>query len=757
MSFTRWLHTLRSVIAPAGLERQRRSKPSRCRPAARYRPQLEVLEDRVTPATLTVTTPLDAVDPNDGLFSLREAINAASNGDQITFDQSLNGSTINLTQGKLLINKNLDILGPGANNLAVSGQNLSRVFEIAFGVTDTISGLTIKNGRAAGYGGGIYNDRGTLTISNSTLTGNSAIGGTGGGGIFNGGTMTVSGSTLSGNSGDEGGGIFNNGSMTVSGSTLFGNSAVYGGHLGGGIYNSGTMTVSDSTLSDNFGSGIFSGSGTLNVTDSTLSRNSGVGIGNYRYTTTTVTRSTLSDNFGAGIGNRGTLTVSDSTLSRNSGGISNTGGRVTVTGSTLSRNRFGGISNGNVNGYPYFFLTGTMTISNSTLSGNFSGGINNGGTMTVSGSTLSGNSGYNGGGIHNGGTLTVNNSSTISGNSAVVLGGGIYNSGTLNVTDSTVCGNTAPVGADLFGTATLTNSHVCVINQATTTTTVTSSSSPSVFGQVVTFTARVRLVVPGWTPTLTGTVTFLLDGSTPLGAGTVDGSGQATLTTSGVPLGAHTITATYGGDASSLGSTSAVFTQTVLATASTTTTVTSSISPSVFGQVVTFTARVGADISGAGTPTGTVTFLLNGTTTLGASTLDSSGRATLATARLPVGTHTITASYAGAGYFTASTSAVLTQTVLSAQQQIALIVGQVNALVNAGILDSGNGNALSVTLNNATASLNSGNTTAGVNQLKAVINQINALVTSGKLTSTDAQPLLSAIDEAIAAALASPI
>ena len=52
-----------------------------------------------------------------------------------------------LTGGELVINKNLDIEGPGANKLTVSGNHASRVFDIGGGVTVTIAGLTIANGQ----------------------------------------------------------------------------------------------------------------------------------------------------------------------------------------------------------------------------------------------------------------------------------------------------------------------------------------------------------------------------------------------------------------------------------------------------------------------------------------------------------------------------------------------------------------------------------------------------------------------------------
>src|SRR5205814_10731908 len=130
----------------------------------------ETLEGPDVPSTLTVTTPHDAVSPNDGVLSLREAIRQANpatpGGDTIVFDGSLSGQTITLNGSELLIDKNLNIQGPGANLLAISGNYVtrtdpfSRVFEVAPGVQASISGLTIRDGYAFGTGqdrgGGIY-------------------------------------------------------------------------------------------------------------------------------------------------------------------------------------------------------------------------------------------------------------------------------------------------------------------------------------------------------------------------------------------------------------------------------------------------------------------------------------------------------------------------------------------------------------------------------------------------------------------------
>ena len=203
---------------------------------------LEALEERRVPSTLPVTTNLDS-----GAGSLRAEIALAHNGDTIVFASSLNGQTITLSSGELLINKSLTIQGPGAGELTISVDpaSPSRVFEIARTTSKnvTLSGLTISHGSATGsttgtiQGGGIYN-HGALTVSNCTLSDNTAS--NGGGGISNdvGATLTVSGCNLSNNSP---GGIANSGTLTVSGSTLSGNFAKFGS--GGGIWNNGTATV----------------------------------------------------------------------------------------------------------------------------------------------------------------------------------------------------------------------------------------------------------------------------------------------------------------------------------------------------------------------------------------------------------------------------------------------------------------------------------------------------------------------------------
>jgi hypothetical protein len=264
-------------------------------------------------ATYTVTTTADS-----GRGSLRAAIGSAASGDTINITAK---GTITLAS-TLTLSKNVTITGPGASVLTVSGGGVVIVFTIKTRITVSISGLTIANGYSNYMGGGIYNV-GKLTVSNSTLSSNSA---SNGGGIFNQGTLTVSNSTLSGNSAsNDGGGIYNNGgTLTVSNSTFSGNSAsTYSGGIGNPI---GTVTVSNSTFSGNSasdGGGIVSG-GTLTVSNSTFFGNTtkyGGGGGIYNYDTLTVSNSTFSGNtasLGGGIYNFGaTVTVSNSIVAGN--------------------------------------------------------------------------------------------------------------------------------------------------------------------------------------------------------------------------------------------------------------------------------------------------------------------------------------------------------------------------------------------------------------------------------------------------------
>lgn len=183
-------------------------------------------------------------------------------------------------------------------------------------VNSTIAGNILPVGNqfnGSGNGAGIYNN-GTLVIDSSTVTGNHfyvfnqpgpMFGGDGGGIYSAGGTVTISNSTISSNSANRSdGGIFNGGTLEITNSTLSGNRSLYSG---GAIGNTGTATISHSTLSGNsayykwfgVGGGIANG-GTLEIHNSTLSGNrvdGGGGAVSNSGGATTITSSTLTDNF----------------------------------------------------------------------------------------------------------------------------------------------------------------------------------------------------------------------------------------------------------------------------------------------------------------------------------------------------------------------------------------------------------------------------------------------------------------------------
>ncbi len=304
---------------------------------------LEVLEDRLVPAQLIVTSPLDTGFQSAG--TLRAAINqangdaAAGQSDTILFAPSLAGKTITLQQGVLDLNGagagTILIDGSGlSSSLSIRGNHTSPVFQIEDGTHAIFNKLRIQGGTAGtfGVGGGIANF-GTLTVTNTTFSGNSSAYG---GAIWNGGTLFVSNSTFSNNSAANGGGIGNSSTMTVSNCTFSGNSAFWGG----GIYNEGTLTVNTSTFSGNsafWGGGIYNFYSGSNNVNGTL----------VPYGVLTMNRSTFSGNsasYGGGLFSNGTVTADSSTFSGNSariagGGIGSAGQSLTLVNTTVTGNR----------------------------------------------------------------------------------------------------------------------------------------------------------------------------------------------------------------------------------------------------------------------------------------------------------------------------------------------------------------------------------------------------------------------------------
>jgi len=304
--------------------------------------------------------------------------NSDNSGDTITFSCS---ADIVITS-TLTISGSMTLDGSG-QSVTLDGGNSVQVLSVKGGVSFTLNALTIAHGVGAVSpppfpsfigGGAILNNGGTLTISNSTLSSNSA---SGGGAILSSGTLTISNSTLSSNAASQGGAIYNVGPLTISNSTLSSNAASGAGG-GGGIYNEAMLTISNSTFSGNsapssLGGGFDNNGGTVSISNSTLDNNSATGGGGmYNGGGLTISNSTFSSNTasneGAGLDNNpparsGLIGISNSTFSNNTGNsaIYNSSTAMSITNSTLSNN-----TNGILN-------RGTATISNSTLSNNGTG------------------------------------------------------------------------------------------------------------------------------------------------------------------------------------------------------------------------------------------------------------------------------------------------------------------------------------------------------------------------------------------------
>jgi hypothetical protein len=236
-------------------------------------------------ATLTVTCNAGAAAQLAGFVA------SAASGDTILIP----ACTIPVATA-LFVGTNVTIAGAGPQTI-LDGGGADGVIVVGGGVFVSISGLTIRNGRAV-FGAGIAN-LGTLTLTATTISGNTA--GTGpsqgqGGGLFNSGDLRLSHSTVSGNvaigfanTGGQGGGVYNSGTLAVSHSTISGNraeAAGVNGGAGGGIFNTGVLNMSGSTVSGN--------------TATAGSASSGGGAGIWNTSDLSLTNVTIASNTAAG-------------------------------------------------------------------------------------------------------------------------------------------------------------------------------------------------------------------------------------------------------------------------------------------------------------------------------------------------------------------------------------------------------------------------------------------------------------------------
>jgi hypothetical protein len=430
--------------------------------------------------TYTVTGNTDAAGTcsANSCTTLRAAINQANadgTADTITFDPSV-ASPITLTSALPAINDagGLTITGPGASALTIDANHVAPVFDIPTPSTaNSITGLTLTNGTSSNAGGALYNSS-QLTLTNDVISNSTTSNSGGGGGIFSNGPVTLSGTTVSGNSSPaDGGGIrMNSRDLTITGSTISGNTAV---SRGGGIAGSNAAYITDSHITGNTttgsssrGGGISSPYDYLSLKGSTVSGNTsvsggGLNLGGARY-------GTVVDN----------STVSGNTASSGGGVLINTSrkyaGAVQLERSTVSGNQ---ATNGAGVDVSYIGAPSPVTIQSSTLSGNTGGTNSFGGGLFVEGylygsldllnSTVSGNSATIGGGVSLGnsthyplvtgryattGSVSFDNS-TIAANAGTAHAGGIYlgqyraspsspyQSATVGLTSTIVGANTA--------------------------------------------------------------------------------------------------------------------------------------------------------------------------------------------------------------------------------------------------------------------------------------------------------------------------
>jgi hypothetical protein len=611
---------------------------TRSRPALRrYRPGLEMLEDRCLLSTLTVINNNDS-----GTGSLRAQIAAASAGDTITFASGglTGGQTITLTSGSLVPTVNVTITDAGAPAVSIVSAT-SRIFDFPLSSPSTLTAVTIQdltlNGTAndGTTGGAIHIatiSAFSLTIDSCNITGTLA----GAGAATRGGAVSVTGlndslsvtncaiggtvSTVNTVSNNDAGALYvaTNQTVSVTSSTLSGNvTGSTTSNEGGAVYqNSGTLNLTNCTLSGSSagrGGGFYQQGGTANLTSCTISGNTATSNGGGVY-------------LGKGTLNLTNCTIANNTAGNQGGGISawfhssnGTGGTsaTNLTNCTISGNTAAtaaGLYAGYIKPTTGINPTGknTVTAKNTIIAGSVvrkTGGVITDSNESINASnSLFDTTPTTGAGM----TLNGTNANNLFGMNPML--GSLQNNGGSTPTLALQSGSPAiDAGSNTLAAALTTDQRgfnrfvngtadigAYEFQQPATTTTVTSSLNLSQVGQSVTFTATVAAIAAG-SDTLQGSVTFSVDGAAQASV-TLSG-GMATFTTSAIVAGSHTITASYGGFTStaySFSTSTASLTQTVTApTTATTVNKVFAVSADAGGapQVVVYNAATGVAVA----------------------------------------------------------------------------------------------------------------------------------------------------------------
>ena len=459
------------------------------------------------------------------------------------------------------------------------------------------------------------------------------------------------------------------GAVTISGNGILGVFAVEAGVTaafsdltigggsgisGGAIMNLGKLTITDVNFADNavasYGGAIYNNGGTVTITNANFTNNS------------------ATFGLGGAIDNTGTLAIVGSTFTGGNafqgGAIDNRSGSLAVTNSTFTSNI--AIMGGAI------FNNAVATVFGSTIANNMALSSPSGATPTAAAS-------FDGGAIANDhtGVLTITNS-TIAFNAAGQAGGGIDTVGVLTAVNDTIAYNIVASGGSgggidaSAGTTTLFNTIV-VLNTSGTGTTAT----PSDLSGNVVLTSAFNLLGTGGAGGLTdGTNGNQVAVTSPGLATTLANNGGPTLTLAllagspAIDTGSNVLAVDAIGNPLRFDQRGQAFPRIVNSVVdigaferslATTTTLTSSLNPSVVGSPVTFTVTVSPSNTNPTTPTGIVTFF-NGSITLATVGLVN-GTATFVTSSLPFGVSVISAVYSGNLTFATSTSTSLSQTI----------------------------------------------------------------------------------------------
>ena len=388
-------------------------------------------DTRVVYYTLTraggVTIDASVQHPHQVWKKLREAVEDANADDIITIKGEIKatnaGTGSNVNWGKITIDKNLTIRGKNGKNTDILNANtnetnkIHRIFEVQSGATLILSGLTLKDGRASvgASGGGIFvASGGKVGLSNCTIEGCKAGTGGNGGAIGSQGTVTITGSTLTGNSATNGGAVYvtSGGVFTMHSGTISGNTVQSAAPKtrGGGVFVSlgATFTMKGGTISDN--------TATTSGTIGTKAMGGGVCVSGDGGVSKFIME-----------GNSPKITGNEVKKAGSGTGLLTIGGGVCVCDGAIFEMKAGSIENNKAleGDKQYFGHTGGGVCVGDSVDGGTSGA-----TFTMKGGTISDNEAGYGGGIHgnargsNNGEIIVSGNSTISNNIAD-SGGGI--------------------------------------------------------------------------------------------------------------------------------------------------------------------------------------------------------------------------------------------------------------------------------------------------------------------------------------------